>query len=157
MIGKNKRCPRCNFKVEKEANVCPKCRLNYVKLNSATNEEARKALATGDKERVVYRKGCPSDIKKWKLLLITIFLGFFGAHHFYTGRKNWGIFYLAFCCVGVINVIISTFFRKVLFTEWYQVFYLLVAVWGVVVVMWIVDIFKVTINKYKIPVSLPRQ
>lgn len=153
MIFKTKRCPRCNFKVDKDANVCPKCRLNYIKFNTATNTEAHEAMSVGEKDRVLLRKGCPSDIKKWKLLLLTIFLGFCGVHHFYVGRKGWGAFYFTFFIVGMINAILVWTFGNITST-WYQLFYLLVGVWGVVVALWIFDIAKVATNRYKIPVSL---
>ena len=156
MKTKNKRCPRCNFKVEEYAGVCPKCRLNYEKFNSATNKEGIKTLAEGDKERVIYRNGCPTDVKKWKLLLFTIFLGFCGGHYFYVGRKNWGIFYFVFFLVGVVNAIIQLCLGRTPDGELYQVFYLLVLIWGVVLVLWLIDIIKVIFNRFKIPVSLPR-
>ena len=156
-MKKNKRCPRCNFKVDSLAGVCPACRLNYAKFYSATNTEAKRAMRFGEKDRVVNRTGCPSDIKKWKLILITIFLGFCGGHHFYTGKKGWGIFYFCFFVVGVINAVISTVYGAVPKGDMYQVFYLLVLVWGVVLAMWFIDIAKVCFNRFKIPVSLPRE
>ncbi len=152
-IIKNKKCPRCATKVNKYATVCPSCGLNYNKFNEATNKEAKEAYACGEKERVLYRIGCPRDVKKWKLLLMCVFLGYVGGHHYYVGKKGWGLFYTIFFFVGVINTFISEFFPQAINTDAFQVFYLLVLVWGIVLIMWIVDIVKICFNRYKIPVS----
>ena len=149
----NKHCPRCSTKMPKEAMVCPSCRLNYIKFNEATNKEAKVALSQGEKDRVLYRTGCPSDVKKWKLILMCVFLGYMGAHHYYVGRKYWGLFYTCFFMIGVINALVTMFFPQVINTDAFQVFYLLVLIWGIVIVMWLVDIFKICLNRYKIPVS----
>lgn len=149
----NKHCPRCSTKMPKEATVCPSCGLNYIKFNEATNKEAKEALSQGEKDKVLYRTGCPSDVKRWKLILMCVFLGYMGGHHYYVGRKYWGLFYTCFFLIGVINAIVTMFFPQVINTDAFQVFYLLVLIWGIVIVMWIVDIFKICFNKYKIPVS----
>ena len=153
---KNKRCPRCNFKVPSELAVCPKCQLNYQKFNLATNAEAKMAIRAGETDRVLYRKGYPSDVKKITLILLTIFLGFTGAHYYYVGRKGWGIFFSIFFVVGLINAFISVYFKTAPTGDLFQIFYLLVLVWGLVIFFWIIDIFKVCFNTFKIPVSLPR-
>ncbi len=153
---KNKRCPRCELKVPKEFVICPKCQLNFDKFSMATNSEAKEALAEGDNARVLMRKGCPADMKKWKLLLMTIFLGFTGAHLYYVGRRGRGIFYTVFFIVGIINGILTAIPGIKPTGDLYQVFYMLVLIWGLVVLMWIWDIFNVIFNKFKIPVSLPR-
>ena len=133
--------------------VCPSCGLNFIKFNEATNKQAKDALSQGEKDRVLYRTGCPSDVKRWKLILMCVFLGYMGGHHYYVGRKYWGLFYTCFFLIGVINAIVTMFFPQVINTDAFQVFYLLVLIWGIVIVMWIVDIFKICFNKYKIPVS----
>lgn len=154
--SENKRCPRCDMKVPKAVVVCPKCQLNYNKFDSATNEEARKALASGDKDRVLMRKGCPNDIKKWKLILITIFLGFMGAHYYYVGRNAKGSFYTVFFVIGVLNAIITQIPNFTPSGDAWEVFTLLVLIWGLVIVLWIIDMTQVIFNRFKIPVSLPR-
>lgn len=152
-IWKNKKCPRCGTKVDKQVAVCTSCGLNYNKFDEATNKEAKIAISMGEKDRVLYRTGCPKDVKRWKLILICVFLGFMGAHHYYVGRKGWGLFYTCFFFVGVINAIVTLFIPQVVNTEVFQVFYLLVLIWGIVIALWIIDIVKICFNKYKIPVS----
>lgn len=152
----NKRCPRCNFKMPKEIAVCPKCQLKFQKFELATNQEAKQALRQGDGDRVLYRKGCPNDVKKYVLILLAVFLGFCGAHYYYVGRTKMGMFFSVFFCVGIVNAVLTTMLKVNQMADWYQIFYLLVLVWGVVIVLWIVDIVKICFNTFKIPVSLPR-
>ncbi|MBE5741622.1 MAG: TM2 domain-containing protein [Clostridiales bacterium] len=151
-ISNNKRCPRCNTKVPYGTPVCPSCMLNYTKFDSATNAEAKNAIKAGEHDRVLMRKGCPSDVKKWKLLLFTILLGFTGAHYYYVGRYKMGMFFTFFFIVGLTNAILSAVFGHI-GGELYQIFTLLVLIWGVVLVLWIIDMAKVVLNHFKIPVS----
>ncbi len=150
---KNKRCPRCNHKMPIEIVVCPNCQLNFNKFESATNSEAKEAIRMGEGERVVMRKGRPIDVKFVPLLLITILLGFTGAHYYYVGRYKMGAFYSIFCAVGFVNAIITTLLDVTPKGDLYQIFTLLVLIWGIVIMLWIVDIAKVCLNKFKIPVS----
>ena len=149
----NKRCPRCNTKVPVGTGVCPSCMLNFQKFNEATNKEAKLAIKQGEKDKVLMRKGCPKDVSKVKLILLTIFLGFVGAHHYYVGRYKMGLFYTIFFIVGLTNAILTQVFKSALTGVAYEIFSLLVLVWGAVLFMWIVDMAKVCLNKYKIPVS----
>ncbi|MBR1988248.1 MAG: NINE protein [Clostridia bacterium] len=152
-----KKCPRCGKKVLSEIGVCPQCKLNFQKFDSATNLEGKSALKQGEKDRIIYRLGVPSDVNRWKLLLLTVFLGFAGAHHYYVGRKNMGFFYSIFFGVGIIYTILTLALNFDWTSEIGQFFYLLVLTWGFVILLWIVDIAKVCFNRFKIPVSLPRR
>ena len=149
----NKRCPRCNTKVPLGVGVCPSCMLNFQKFDDATNKDAKIAIKQGEKNNVLMRKGCPKDVSKTKLLLLTIFLGFVGAHHYYVGRYKMGVFYTIFFIIGLINAILRTTINAAFTGIVLELFSLLVLVWGAVLFMWIVDISKVCFNKYKIPVS----
>ena len=152
-LFKNKHCPRCNTKVPVEIVVCPNCQLNYQKFENATNSEAKQAIKMGEKERVLMRKGRPSDVNFASLLLITILLGFTGAHYYYVGRYKMGAFFTIFFAVGVANALINTLLKVTPTGDLYQIFIMLVLVWGVVAMLWIIDIAKVLLNKFKIPVS----
>ena len=131
--------------------------LNFQKFNGATNSAAKKAYQAGEKDQVILRVGLPTDISKTKLLLLTIFLGFIGAHYYYVGRKRMGLFFTSFFFVGILNAIISIFFKNIVYTEAYQVFYMFVLTWGFVILLWMVDIFKVLLNRFKVPVSVEIQ
>lgn len=152
-LFKNKRCPRCETKMPIELVVCPGCQLNFQKFETATNKEAKEAIKSGETERVLIKTGRPSDVKLVPLLLIAIFLGFTGAHHYYVGRYKMGAFYSVFFAVGVVNAILTTMLDATPQGDAYQVFTLLVLIWGLVLFLWIIDIAKICVNKFKIPVS----
>lgn len=152
-LFKNKHCPRCNQKMPVEIVVCPECQLNFQKFETATNAEAKKAIRQGEKDKVLLRKGRPSDVNFVKLLLLTIFLGFTGAHYYYVGRNKMGLFFSIFFGVGVLNAVLSRVLNATPKGDLYQIFIGLVLVWGVVLFLWIIDISKVSFNKFKIPVS----
>ena len=133
--------------------ICPSCQLNFTKFNTATNAEAKVAMRAGEKDKVLMRKGLPSDVSRIKLLIITIFLGFTGAHYYYVGRNKMGLFFSIFCGVGLINSIITALMETIPSGDLYQIFSLLTLVWGMVGIIWIVDIAKVCLNKFKVPVS----
>ena len=152
-IGINKRCPRCNAKSPVGLVVCPGCQLNFQKFESATNAEAKQAIKQSENERVLMRKSRPSDVKFWPLFLLTLFLGYMGAHYYYVGRNKMGLFFTVFFIVGLTNAIISSIIEVVPTGDLWQVFSLMVLVWGAVIFIWIVDIAKVALNKFKIPVS----
>ena len=134
--------------------VCPSCGLNYNKFNNATNLAGVKALKEGRKDDVIYRKGCPKDVNKTKLLLFAIFLGFAGAHNYYVGRTGRGLFYTIFFLIGLANSILTVIFKATL-TGWvYEVVSILVLTWGAVLMMWLFDVLNIILNKYKIPVSV---
>lgn len=150
-ILKNKRCPRCDKKQPKTSAVCPFCMLNFQKFESATNKEAKQALKQGENDRVLMRKGVPQDVNKFVLFLITLFAGFTGAHYYFVGRNKMGLFFTCFFIVGLVNAGLQFFVlpKNTLF----EILTFLTLVWGAVLLIWIVDIFKVCFNKFKIPVS----
>jgi len=150
-IIKNKRCPRCDYKMPKESAVCPSCRLNFDKFNKATNAEAKEAINQGEMDRVLFRKGVPSDVSKTKLFFLTLFAGFTGAHYFYVGRKKMGLFFISFFILGLLNAALQ--YLVLPHNDLLEIIALCGLIWGVVLFLWIVDIFKVALNKFKIPVS----
>jgi hypothetical protein len=149
-LFRNKRCPRCETKVPTEAGVCPGCRVNYEKFNQATNAEAKVAMREGETDRIIMRKGCPSDVNKWVLLILTFFVGFMGAHYYYVGRKKMGLFFTVFFVVGLTNAALQmmNFSGKVMEFITY-----LSLIWGIVLLLWIIDLAKVCFNWFRIPVS----
>ncbi len=152
----NKKCPRCETKSPIAIVVCPNCQLNFQKFDMATNKEAKEAYRAGDRDQVLFRKGCPVDVSKIKLLLMCIFLGFLGGHYYYVGRYKKGIFFTAFFFVGVINAVVNSVLKVSPTGDLWQVFTLLVLIWGIVLFMWIVDIANILFNRFKVPVSLRR-
>lgn len=154
-MGKiNKRCPRCDTKMPIGAMVCPGCELNFNKFNSATNRAGKIALREGRKDDVIYRKGCPKDVHKTRLLLLTIFLGFTGAHNYFVGRYRRGLFYTIFFLVGLTNSVLSVVLQVTATGLFGEILTILLLVWGAVLVMWLFDVINVIFNKFKIPVSV---
>lgn len=152
-IGINKRCPRCNTKMPIAYKICPSCQLNFDKFELATNLEAKEAIRQGETDRVLMRKSRPIDVKFWKLFLVALFTGFMGGHLYYVGRKKQGIFYTIFFVIGVTNGLITSLTNTVMKGGIWEIFTLLVLTWGAVIAMWIIDLAKICLNKFKIPVS----
>lgn len=148
-----KKCPRCQTKMAAELAMCPNCQLNFKKFYEATNADAKQAFREGRKDDVLMRVGYPVDVKKWALILITIFGGLFGMHYYYVGRNKMGIFFTLAFFVGVANAVIANMVTKTLTGFGWEIFSLLVLVWGAVIFIWIIDVAKVCLNKFKIPVS----
>jgi len=148
-----KKCPRCQYKMMASLTSCPNCSLNFEKFNSATNKEAKVAISQGEKDRVIMRKGFPSDVRKIPFLLITIFLGMFGVHHYSVGRWKMGLTYSIFFLIGCTNAILTSFLGGKLSGGLYEVFSFLVLGWGLVLILWILDVVKVITNSYRVPVS----
>ena len=149
-----KKCPRCQTKMQPELMICPNCQLNFKKFNEATNAEAKQAIKEGRKDDVLLRTGCPADVKRWALILMTIFFGLFGMHYYYVGRNKMGIFFTLAFFVGVANAVILNMVTKQLIGIFWEIFpAIVIFVWGSVLFIWIVDIAKVCLNKFKIPVS----
>ncbi len=144
-----KKCPRCGEKSLKNAVKCSYCGLIFERLKWATNRAGKKMLRAGKKNRVVYTSILPNDLKRYKILLMCIFLGLWGGHLFYVGRLKKGIVMLVFGIIfivagilsmnGLIPVSISTFI------------YIIVGANGI---MWLFDIFNICIKKFKVPVSI---
>lgn len=149
----NKKCPRCETKVPVDILTCPNCQLKFDKFESATNKEAKQAIANGQKDQVLMRKGCPADVKRWKLLLMAIFLGFAGGHHYYVGRYKTGLAYSIFFVIGLTNAIVNVILKIQPTGDLWQVFSFLVLAWGAVIALWIIDVSKIVMNTFKVPVS----
>lgn len=149
----NKKCPRCQFKMHASLKVCPNCSLNYEKFYTATNKDARDAIKSGKKDQVLMRSGFPQDVNKIPFLLLTIFLGFLGVHHYRVGRWKMGLTYSIFFMIACVNGVISLFFKNQIPISIYDLFAFLVLGWGLVLILWILDIIKVIFNKYSVPVS----
>lgn len=149
MKFRTKTCPRCNSKNSLNAYKCDCCGLIFERLNDATNSAGKKMIISGHKNKVVYVKKVPKDIKKWKLILITIFGGMFGAHCFYVGRYLRGVIMLLAGVYAFIASILAV--SSMLPTSIYTLSTLIV---GILVIVYLLDIVNVCISKFKIPVYI---
>lgn len=83
-----KMCKACFAVLHPDAEICPKCGVRQF-----------------------------HPISKVALLLITFFLGAFGAHKFYVGKNIQGVFYLLFCWSGIPGFIAFIEFLVYIFTD----------------------------------------
>jgi TM2 domain-containing membrane protein YozV/Tfp pilus assembly protein PilE len=83
-------CSECGRVIKIKAEICPKCGVRQKNIEG---------------------------VNKIALLLLTFFLGGFGAHKFYLG-KNWqGFFYLLFCWTSIPSIIALIEFVIYVFTS----------------------------------------
>ena len=148
-----KKCPRCQNKIMASLKTCPHCSMDFEKFYTATNKEAKQAIREGEKHRVLMRMGVPSDVKMYKLLLMSIFLGFLGGHHYYVGRWKMGLAYSMFFIIGCVNGVLTTLFKGSMVGGVFAILELLVLGWGLILILWILDVIKIIFNRYKIPVG----
>lgn len=149
---KSKKCPRCGNECLLSQVKCDECGLLFEKVEKATNKEGKRRLYRRQKEQVIYVKKYPSDVKKWKMILITIFFGLFGAHYFYIGKWKKGLAMLIyFFIVLFIGVIFNAYFLLAWSGNFFSIFGPLT---GVYTLIWMFDIYRVSFNKFKVPVSI---
>ena len=149
-----KRCPRCNAKIPTDFGRCGNCGLNYIKLESATNAEAKSAFRMGEKERILYTNKIPSDVKKSSILVKCMLGGWFGLHYFNVGKLWRGIIQL----LGAIFAIVYTYFAvEMNIRTGYLGNLILVCgiIWAYSFVAWVADCLAIIFNRFKYPVSLP--
>ncbi len=146
-----KKCPRCGCVCLNFQKKCEECGLVFERLKEATNKEAKKQFFKKDKS-VVMVKELPSDIQRWKLILLCLFLGPFGVHNLYVGRYYKGTFMLV---VGLISLILASLNNV---PDFYDVFMSYFFVFPALLgIFWIVDLFNICFGFYKVPVALERK
>ncbi len=153
MMGrKTKRCPRCKNICLLSQVKCEECGILFARIDKATNFAGKKRLRMGEKEQVVFVGKCPEDIKKWKLIVITVFAGLFGAHYFYVGKWIKGVLMLLmFLLTLLLGVIFNAYILATLGEIFYSYFGPVV---GIYTIIWLNDIRRVCFNTFKIPVSI---
>lgn len=147
-----KKCPRCDEKMLENQKICPDCGLSFEKLAKATNAEAKRQFFQKDRA-IVMVKETPKDVNKRNLLLLSGFLGMFGAHNFYIGRYYKAIYMFLFSFLALVYVALPSleFMIKVMSSPF------IVVPTGLVGIFWLLDFVAIVFDKYKIPVSLRRE
>lgn len=146
-----KKCPRCSNVCLNSQKKCDECGLVFERLSKATNSEAKKQFFCKDKS-IVMVKDFPSDVVRWKMILLCLFLGLFGAHNLYVGRYYRGIFMLV---VGLMSLIIASLNSVPdFYDKFISYFFVFPAFLGI---FWIVDLIKICFGQYKVPVALERK
>jgi TM2 domain-containing membrane protein YozV len=158
-MKKNFKCPRCEFKCDLDAMVCPNCGMVFSRLKVATNAEAKRAYKLKEKDRVVLSTSLPCDVDKLKFLFLLILLGWAGAHNFYVGKKGKGWYSIISLISYICAMIINYYFNEIFWTGTNFFAYELTEVTGLAEVgalfIWVIDIIDYIFHRYKYPISLP--
>lgn len=148
-----KRCPRCDRKQPITQPKCPGCDLIFARLSKATNKAAKKAIRRGEKNKVICDSVLPRDVSKWKLFWLCMpIIGLFGVHRFYVGKYKSATFYL----IAAILVLVAAAFPL----EWWGDFWLaslivaMITPVGFTLTFWVVDIFRILFNNFRVPISI---
>lgn len=146
------RCPKCYGRINKLSNVCTKCGFKANNLSKASNKKAKELKRQGDGDLCIETEVLPSDVSKRKLLLLSIFLGLFGAHYFYVGKMFRGLINLVFTIFMLTFSILVTIGIRGGVLEYIEFF----VAFGFVIVLIcaIADIFNIIRNKFKVPVYI---
>lgn len=150
-----KRCPRCDKKTPIFQDRCERCGLIFSRLSKATNKAAKKNIKNKEYNKVIMDKVLPRDIDKWKLFFTALFLGFFGTHYAKVGRYKMFTY-------GVVSAA-SIYIAVLLPQSWFDHQYLFLLMWALVLpasvyaIIWIVSIFSIITNKFKVPISIDEE
>lgn len=97
----------------------------------------------------------PSFVEKYKLLLLCIFLGPFGAHHFYAKNKKRGWFMVTMCCIWILGTILAEstgIFRFLRYVE--------ISIMGfagfLTLFFWFSDLINIIFNQFKYTIQRDR-
>ena len=146
-----KYCPRCGMKCLISAETCPDCDLVFSRIDFATNKDAKKKIARGDRDFIIHTSKLPSDVSFVKLLLLSIFTGLFGGHSFYVGKYLRGTIAL----VDTLILIMFTIFNNQLIAiDGGTLLGALATVCGLFMIMWPIDIVLIIMKKFKVPIAI---
>ena len=145
------KCPRCGLKNPEGSFSCADCDLHFDRLALATNHDAKRKKLRGDREFIIKVTDLPSDVSYIKLVLYVILLGVFGGHCYYVGRYLRG----AMFTTNMLAMILFVVFNPQLLTVWGGHFFEIVMPFcGLILLVWIFDVFKVITKKFKVPVAI---
>ena len=150
-----KRCPRCDRKVFLHQPTCQNCGLIFARLSKATNDAAKKALRKKEYNKVIYDNVLPRDMKKWKFLLIALFLGWCGGHQYYIGKNGKGIA----STISFLMIFTAAFLP----IEWWNDYYLSAVLWVLIMpqafttIFWIIGLFAIIFNRYRVPIAIDEE
>ncbi|HAJ77903.1 MAG TPA: hypothetical protein DCO89_02405 [Clostridiales bacterium] len=145
-------CPKCYGRIKKDQNRCYHCGFNINQMQGASNKQAKKALKGIYKDDVLYTTEIPEDVSKKKLLLLTIFLGLFGANHFYVGKFWQGLYMCISSSLALVLAVVITALNLSSQTVIDKIFQFILIFQGVNLVLWLMSIVNVAFGRYKIPV-----
>jgi len=138
----------------KYTSTCAKCGVTKEQIFTASNKRAKQIKKQRTGEKLFKTRHRPDDVMFTTMAILVIFLGLFGAHHFYVGRKLRGWIQIVFINVGfwVFAFTWKSSIRAT-FDDWGMPFptdWLAV----IAVLLWIFDAFAVVFGMYRYPIRL---
>ena len=153
------KCPICGAKMVSKQ-LCPYCKITDEQVLGASNKKVREYRKTGNTDMIHFTSVIPSDLKRWKIVLFTVLLGWLGVNHFYVNRPVRGAFSLI-SSVGSTSILIlglvlkiTSKAGKIIFNLTYEILFYMMAI---NVVLWILNIISVIFKSFKVPVVLPKK
>lgn len=146
-------CPNCYARIKRGETKCRKCGFDTKQVKTGSNNLYKQAGKLGRLDEVMLTSAVPNDISKKKMLLLSIFAGYTGAHQFYVGKNKLGAYYLV-CFIlfffelivlsplGLENKAIVLLSSMIRFAS------------GIALFMWVTDIAKISTNTFKYPILL---
>ena len=168
MYVKNVRCLYCKAVIAKYTMKCEQCGITKEQIAGASNQEALKIKKEGLPGKVVFTTQKPNDLRFGKFVALMVFLGIFGAHNFFVGRriKGWIMFVgMMVCILGFIifpipqdgGVATGMASVRGIFDSGarFPLPFPTDLLGGIIIIMWIVDWFAaVVFSRYKYPVRI---
>lgn len=157
---KKKRCPRCGKKVYVDSAICPECGLKYSLIQNLSNKQAQIELKEKRKQNVLYVTSMPSDVNKKKFWLLFAFLGIFGAHNIYIGKKGRGYYTMITGILAVLGFLVWDIVDHMGGNSWAVQYYLtgsLMTFYLFGLLIWFSDSLALIFSKFKYPASLSKE
>ena len=144
-------CPKCYGRLKNGQTRCGYCGFDTKIMEGASNKEAKRIKHTIYKDDILYTTNIPADVSKKKLLLFSIFLGLLGIHNFYVG-KFWQGLYM--CLTTSITLVLSFIVSGIITANnvFYVTFQFTLIFQGITVIMWVIQIIKIFLERFKIPI-----
>ena len=146
------KCPICGCKM-REQFMCPFCKITGDQVRNASNKEAIERIKKKNTKEVYISTYLPKDVNNTRLLLISLFGGFFGVHNIYVGKFKTGLFFAISAFFSLVSYILShIIFKDVL---WLQYVMTIGLIFGAInIFCWISSVFKILFRVFPMPVVL---
>ncbi len=153
------RCPVCGSKMI-DGKICKYCNVTCEQVLTASNKEAKKAFKEKRYSDVCYTTDIPEDVNKRKLILFTVFLGWFGVGYFYIGRLFKGLFCAISSGLSILFALLQYCINNYGMggADFVKVGMSIASFLMMIdLLFWIFDIFGFIFKTYKVPVVLPKE
>lgn len=145
---KFKKCPRCGNKCLVEQARCEECDLIFSRLEFASNKAAKRHILHRDSDYVIQTEQLPKDVKRWKIMLLSVLTGLVGGHYYYVGKFIKG----ALMSLMFVFLVFATIFNSqivALGDSATTLFYFPIGIYGFA---WLISLVYVFCGKFRVPV-----